>query len=33
MAVVMFGGMRRYDYASGLKWSNIRFEAAGAHSR
>jgi integrase len=26
MAVIMFGGMCRYDDAAGLLWSNIRFE-------
>ena len=30
MAVVMFGGMCRYDDASGLLWRNIRFEADGS---
>ena len=30
MSVVMFGGMCRYDDASGLKWSNIRVEADGS---
>ena len=30
MAVVMFGGMCRYDYASGRLWSNIRFETDGS---
>jgi integrase len=30
MAVVMFGGMCRYDDASGLMWSNIRFEEDGS---
>ncbi len=29
MAVVMFGGMCRYDDASGLLWKNVRFEADG----
>ncbi len=28
--VIMFGGMCRYDDASGLLWSNIRFEADGS---
>ena len=30
MAVIMFVGMCRYDYASGLLMSNIRFEADGS---
>ncbi len=30
MAVVMFGGMCRYDDASGLLWRNVRFEADGS---
>ena len=30
MAVVMFGGMCRYDDASGLLWKNVRFEADGS---
>jgi len=30
MAVVMFGGMCRYDDASGLLWYNIHFEADGS---
>ena len=30
MAVIMFGGMCRYDDASSLLWSNIRFEADGS---
>jgi integrase len=30
IAVVMFGGMCRYDDASGLVWRNIRFEADGS---
>ena len=30
ISVVMFGGMCRYDDASGLKWRNIRFEADGS---
>ena len=30
MAVVMYGGMCRYDDASGLLWSNIRFESDGS---
>ncbi len=30
MDVVMFGGMCRYDDASGLMWWNIRFEADGS---
>ena len=30
MVVVMFGGMCRYDDASGLMWRNIRFEADGS---
>ena len=30
MAVVMFGGMCRYDNASGLLCSNIRFESDGS---
>ena len=30
IAVVMFGGMCRYDDASGLMWRNIRFEADGS---
>jgi integrase len=30
MAVIMFSGMCRYDDASGLLWSNIRFEADGS---
>ncbi len=30
MAVIMFGGMHRYDNASGLMWRNIRFEADGS---
>jgi hypothetical protein len=30
MAVVMLGGMCRYDDASGLLWRNIRFEADGS---
>jgi hypothetical protein len=30
IAVVMFGGMCRYDDASGMLWSNIRFEADGS---
>jgi hypothetical protein len=25
MAVLMFGGMCRYDDASGLQWRNVRF--------
>jgi hypothetical protein len=29
MAVIMFGGMRRYDDASGLLWASIHFEADG----
>jgi hypothetical protein len=29
MAVIMFGAMCRYDDASGLKWSNIRFVEIG----
>ena len=29
MAVIMFGRMCRYDDASGLLWSNIRFEEDG----
>ena len=28
--VVMFGGMCRYDDASGLMWRNIHFEADGS---
>ncbi len=28
--VVMFGGMCRYDDASGLMWRNIRLEAYGS---
>ena len=32
IAVVMFGGMYRYDDASGLLWSNIRFESDGSGS-
>ena len=28
--IVMFGGMCHYDDASGLLWSNIRFEADGS---
>ena len=30
MAVIMFGGMCRYDDASGMIWSNVRFEADGS---
>ncbi len=30
MAVIMFGGMCRYDDASGMLWSSIRFEADGS---
>ncbi len=30
MAVVMLGGMCRYDDASGLLWQNIRFDADGS---
>ena len=30
MAVIMFGVMCRYDDASGLKWSNIRFVENGS---
>ena len=30
MAVVMFGGMCRYDDASGLRWRNVRFVADGS---
>ena len=30
MAVIIFGGVCRYDDAPGLLWSNIRFEAAGS---
>jgi hypothetical protein len=30
MAAIMFGGMCRYDDASGRLWSNIRFEADGS---
>ncbi len=30
MAVIMFGGMCRYDGAYGLMWRNIRFEADGS---
>ncbi len=30
MAVVMFGGMCRYDEAPNLRWSNIRFETDGS---
>ncbi len=30
MAVVMFGGMCRYDDASGLLWRNVRFEEDGS---
>ncbi len=30
MAVIMFGGMCRYDDASSLLWSTIRFEADGS---
>jgi hypothetical protein len=30
MAIVMFGGMCRYDDASGMLWWNIRFEADGS---
>ena len=29
MAIVMFGGMCRYDDASGLIWWNVRFEEDG----
>jgi hypothetical protein len=30
MAIVMFGGMCRYDDASGLLWRNVRFEEDGS---
>jgi hypothetical protein len=30
MAVVMFGGMCRYDDASGLRWKNVRFVEDGS---
>ncbi len=30
IAIIMLGGMYRYDDASGLLWSNIRFEADGS---
>ncbi len=30
MAVVMFGGMCRYDDASGLLWRDVRFEEDGS---
>ncbi len=30
MAVVMFGGMCRYDDDSGLLWLNVRFEVDGS---
>jgi integrase len=30
MAVVMFGGMCRYDDASGLQWKNVRFVEDGS---
>jgi hypothetical protein len=30
MAIIMFGGMCRYDDASGLMWRNSRFEADGS---
>ncbi len=30
MAVVMFGGMCRYDDASGLQWKNARFVEDGS---
>ncbi len=30
MAVVMFGGMRRYDDASCLLWRNVRFVEDGS---
>ncbi len=33
MAVVMFGGMCRYYDASGMLWSNIRFDADGSTLR
>ena len=30
MADIMFWAMCRYDYASGLKWRNIRFVENGS---
>jgi len=31
MAVVMFGGMCRYDDASRLRWRNVQFELEGSN--